>query len=148
MRPLEVTSRVLVRAAPERVWQLAMDWSRQREWIWATQVSGGASVGAQVTARTGIGPVGFDDTMVITEWDPPRRCVVRHTGKVVRGLGVFEVVPHGPVSEFRWTEQIELPLSGAGPLGRFVVNPVGRLLVAPATRIGLTSSLRRFARLV
>jgi hypothetical protein len=148
MPPLEVSSHVLVNADADRVWQLAMDWSRQREWIWGTKVSGGAAVGAQVLARTAIGPVGFDDTMVITEWDPPRRCVVRHTGKVVRGLGVFEVVPHGLVSEFRWTEQLDLPLSSAGSLGRWVVDPVGRWVVVPLTRIGLSSSLRRFARLV
>ncbi len=148
MPPLEVTARVLVRADPERVWRLAMNWSRQREWIWATRASGGSGVGAQVVARTAVGPAGFDDTMVITEWDPPRRCVVRHTGKVVRGLGVFEVLPRGPVSEFRWTEQIDLPLSSGGPLGRWVVVPAGRFLVAPLTRMLLTSSLRRFARLV
>jgi hypothetical protein len=34
------------------------------------------------------GPAGFTDTMKITEWDPPRRCVVRHTGRAVRGTGV------------------------------------------------------------
>ena len=94
--PLEITSRVLVAAEPARVWQVAMDWSRQREWIWATQVRGGAGPGAEVVARTGLGPVGFTDTMVITEWDPPRRCVVRHTGRVVRGLGIFEVTGRGP----------------------------------------------------
>ncbi|HTP15415.1 MAG TPA: SRPBCC family protein [Streptosporangiaceae bacterium] len=148
MPPLEVTARVLVKADAERVWQLAMNWSRQRQWMWGTQVSGGASVGAEVVARTGIGRLGFEDTMVITEWDPPRRCVVRHTGKVVRGHGIFEVVPHGPVSEFRWTEQLDLPLSSAGPLGRWVVDPAGRWAVAPLARLGLAGSLRRFARLV
>src|ERR1019366_3724201 len=148
MPPLVVTSRVLVKADPELVWQLAMNWSRQREWIWGTQASGGASVGARAVAPRGTGLLGFGDTMVVTEWAPPRRCVVLHTGKVVRGLGVFEVVPHGPVSEFRWTEQVDLPLSSAGPLGRWVVDPVGRWVIAPLTRIGLTSSLRRFARLV
>ncbi|HUZ24119.1 MAG TPA: hypothetical protein VMV07_10190 [Streptosporangiaceae bacterium] len=59
---LEVRSRVRVRAAPERVWQVAMDWSRQGEWIPATDVSGGSGIGAQVVARTAVGPVGFTDT--------------------------------------------------------------------------------------
>ena len=49
-----------------------MDWSRQREWMWGTQVRGGTGAGAEVVARTGIGPVGFADAIVITEWDPPR----------------------------------------------------------------------------
>ena len=137
---LEVTARITLAAAPERVWQVAMDWSRQREWIWATQVSGGASEGANVTARTAIGPVGFTDTMVITEWDPPRRCTVRHTGKVVRGSGVFEVTARGTQSEFRWTELMPVPWPLAGPVGQWTVAPVARWL--------LTASLRRLARLV
>ena len=136
---LEVTARVLVRADAEQVWQAAMDWPRQGEWMWGTQVRGGHEVGAEVTARTGIGPVGFTDTMVITEWDPPRRCVVRHTGRVVRGGGVFEARPLGPVCEFAWTEQLELPGLLAGR--------VGRALVRPLVQWGLDMSLRRFARL-
>jgi carbon monoxide dehydrogenase subunit G len=138
--PLEITSRVLVAAEPARVWQVAMDWSRQREWIWATQVRGGAGPGAEVVARTGLGPVGFTDTMVITEWEPPRRCVVQHTGRVVRGAGVFEVTPHGAGSEFRWTELLDLPL---GVLGR-----LGWLLMRPLAQRGMNTSLHRFARLV
>jgi carbon monoxide dehydrogenase subunit G len=137
---LEVVSRVLVPAEPEQVWQVAMDWSRQREWMWGTQVRGGTGVGAEVVARTGIGLVGFADTMVITEWDPPRRCVVRHTGRVVRGLGIFEVTRAGRQSEFRWTEQLQLPWPLSGRLGRWTV--------VPAARCGLDASLRRFARLV
>ncbi|HEY4850712.1 MAG TPA: SRPBCC family protein, partial [Streptosporangiaceae bacterium] len=63
---LEIVARVTVPADPERVWRIAMDWSRQHEWIWATRVSGGQGAGAEVTGWTGIGPVGFTDTMVIT----------------------------------------------------------------------------------
>jgi carbon monoxide dehydrogenase subunit G len=141
---LEVVARVRVRAAPERVWQVAMDWARQGEWIPGTQVSGGTGVGAQVTARTAIGPVGFTDTMIITQWDPPRRCVVRHTGQVVRGSGIFEVVGDGAESEFRWTELIELPVPGAAQPAAMAL---GRRTIAPVTQLALDYSLRRFARL-
>ncbi len=147
MPKLVVTAGVTVPASPQQVWDVAMDWSRQHEWMLGTDVRGGTGVGAQVEARTGLGPAGFTDTMVITEWDPPRRCVVRHTGQVLRGEGVFEVVERAPGSEFRWTERLDLPLASAGALGRFVVMPAARILVAPPTRIGLASSLRRFARL-
>jgi carbon monoxide dehydrogenase subunit G len=135
---LEITAQVPVRAAPDQVWQLAMDWSRQGEWIPATRVRGGTGVGAEVVGWTGIGPVGFNDTMVITEWEPPRRCVVRHTGKVVRGTGIFEVVPRGEFSEFRWTERLDLPVTAAA---------IGRWTVAPLTRAALAHALRRFAAL-
>src|ERR1039457_5631357 len=103
---LTIAAGVTVGARPERVWDLAFDWSRQHEWIWATRTSGGHGLGAGVTGRTGIGPVGFTDTMEITQWDPPRRCTVTHTGTIVRGEGIFEGLPRGSRSEFRWTERI------------------------------------------
>jgi carbon monoxide dehydrogenase subunit G len=134
-----MTARVRVPAEAGRVWQAATDWSRQREWIWATQVHGGQGLGAAVTGRTGIGPVGFTDTMVITEWDPPRRCVVEHTGRLIRGAGIFEVRADGAVSEFCWTEELQLPLpAGLGGLVARVVRPLAERM--------LSSSLRRFAR--
>jgi len=106
---LTVRAGVLVRADPERVWELAVDWARQREWVWATRTRGGHGVGAAVVGRTGVGPIGFTDPMVITTWDPPRRCVVTHTGKIVRGQGEFEVRPRGDSAELVWTERIVLP---------------------------------------
>jgi hypothetical protein len=148
MSLLEVSSHVLVSAEPERVWQAAMDWSRQQEWMWGTRVRGGTGVGSRVVARTGLGPLGFADTMVITEWDPPNRCVVRHTGKIIRGLGIFEVARRGELCEFRWTEQLQLPLSSAGLLSRGVVVPLGRWIAVPLAQLALDGSLRRFARLL
>jgi carbon monoxide dehydrogenase subunit G len=142
--PLEISAGVPVRAEPERVWQVAMDWSRQGEWIPGTRVRGGAGPGAEVAAWTGIGRIGFTDTMIITEWDPPRRCVVQHTGKVVRGSGVFEVLPRGALSEFRWTELVELPVPAAlAPAATLA----GRWTIVPLTRLALGYALRRFARL-
>jgi len=139
--PLRIAAEVTVDAEPGRVWRAAVDWPRQREWIWATRVTGGHGTGAEVTGWTGIGPVGFTDPMVITEWDPPRRCVLRHTGRVVRGTGIFEVIPRGKRSEFRWTEHLQLPVPPA------VGNLAGRV-ITPVAAWALRSSLRRFARLL
>lgn len=139
--PFDVTAQVTVAADPTRVWQAAVDWPSQHRWIPATRVHGGQGLGARVTGRTGLGPAGFTDPMVITEWDPPRRCAVRHTGRLVRGLGIFEVIPRGAVSEFRWAEHLQLPLPPAA--GR----PVA-LLLGPLARGALALSLRRFARLL
>jgi hypothetical protein len=138
---LTVRAGVLLRLDVERAWALAVDWPRQREWILATSTSGGHGLGATVTGWTGIGPVGFTDPMEITQWLPPARCTLTHLGKVVRGEGVFEVLPRGDAAEFRWTERIELPLPAV--IGR----PVAAAVVAPLTRLGLAWSLRRFARL-
>jgi hypothetical protein len=145
---LTVRAGVVVPAAPQQAWELAINWDRQREWMLATTVHGGQGLGAKVSGRTGIGPAAFTDSMLITQWQPPRRCVVTHQGKLVRGAGIFEVLPcearpgrTGPRSEFRWTEELELPLPPV--IGR----PLATALIGPLARLGLGWSLRRFARL-
>ena len=143
---LTVTACVVVSADQQQVWDLVVDWSRQREWILATRTEGGHGFGAKVTGRTGVGPLRFADPMEITEWAPPRRCTVTHLGRVVRGSGVFDVLPRDDRGgcEFRWTEVIELP----APLPRGVARLVAAALIGPVARLGLGWSLRRFARLV
>lgn len=140
MPTVEIAAHVIVPAGADQVWALAMDWDRQRDWMLATQVSGGTGAGAQVQGRTGLGPLGFTDTMEITEWDPPRRCLVAHTGPLVCGTGRFEVTPAGAVSQFSWTETLQLPPALPGAVVRGLLVPAGRWLMA--------TSLRRFARLV
>lgn len=138
----EITVDVIVDAAPAVVWDAVTDWSRQSDWMLGTVVrateQGGVGIGGGIEAFTGVGRLGFLDTMVITEWDPPRRCVVRHTGSVVRGLGIFEVfsLPEGR-SRFVWAEELDLPL---GPVGR-----LGWPVVRPAFAWGVRRSLRRLA---
>jgi hypothetical protein len=139
--PLRIAARVTVASEPAATWRAAVDWPRQHEWIWATRVSGGHGAGAEVTGWTGIGPIGFTDQMVISEWDPPRRCVLKHTGRVVRGTGIFEVAAHGAGSQFRWTEDLELPAPPA-------VGRLAGLVITPLAEWALRSSLRRFARLL
>lgn len=139
----ELTLRQPVDAPAQTVWALALDWERQHEWILGTRVrvlaGDGASVGSEVAATTGVGPLGVTDTMRIQQWEPPRRCVVEHTGGVVRGTGVFAVEARpGDRAIFIWSEQLELPL---GALGR-----LGWPLVRPAFAWGLRRSLRALAR--
>ena len=143
---VELTVPVDVNAPAEAVWRAVTDWPGQGEWMLGTRVevsSGGEGrhLGATLSAVTGVGPLGFTDTMEIVEWAPPRRCVVRHTGRVVRGDGVFEVVALGPErARFLWSELLDLPL---GALGR-----LGWPLVVPVFRAGVLTSLRRMARKV
>lgn len=123
--------RVDVEAPAATTWAALTDWARQGEWMLGTTVrvtSGdGASEGSGLEAFTGIGPLGFTDTMRITAWEPPSRCAVEHTGRLVRGTGEFRVVPRGDArSELVWSEDIALPLN---------------LAFAP----GVLWSLRRFA---
>src|ERR1700754_1980224 len=86
-----------LRLEPQAAWDVVMDWDRQSRWmlltrVWATEQDG-AGVGGGVAARTSVGALGFTDDMVITHWDPPRECTVKHLGKVVRGTGTFTVTP-------------------------------------------------------
>ena len=102
MTRIELAVPVDIEAPAETAWQVVTDWPAQGEWILGTTVTvDGAGdargLGGRFSAFTGVGPLGFTDPMEVTEWDPPRRCVVTHLGRVVRGDGVFEVVALGPV---------------------------------------------------
>lgn len=134
-----VREAVDIAAPAERVWSYVADWRRQTEWIPATRVWGvaeGSGVGTQIEAWTGFGRVGYLDTMTITAWDPPQRCEVLHTGRLLRGEGGFVVVPRGADgARLEWWERFVLP---AGPLGR-LAWPLARPVVRMALRRALRS---------
>ena len=143
--PAVIAVDVIVDAPAKSVWAAVVDWDRQSQWMLATRVrattGGGVGLGGGLEAVTGVGPLRFVDPMVITEWEPPHRCTVKHTGRVVRGYGVFEVfaLPEGR-SRFVWSEQLDLPLGVVGRLGWPVVKP--------AFAAGVRASLNRLARSV
>lgn len=139
-------SRVAVHASGDvpapaaRVWAVLTDWPRHREWMPLTVASGGSGVGGAIEARTGLGPLGFLDTMVICEWSPPHRLAVRHTGQVVRGEGRFDLLDlPGERCRVTWSQLIDLPF---GPVGR-----AGWIALRPLARLMLRTSLWRLARL-
>ena len=128
-----------VAAAPEATWSVLTDWERQSEWALLTTTRGigptrGHAVGEQVHAFTGIGRLGFLDTMVIEVWEPPRRCRVRKTGRVVRGAAEFAVEqrPDG-ASRLRYRAEVLVP---GGRLGEWAW-PVLRVLFAAGFRRSL-----------
>lgn len=140
----EVVVEVDVGAPVQATWALLTDWEQHSTWMIGTEVRGthrdGRGVGGRLEAFTGLGPVGFLDTMEITGWEPPYRCLVRHTGRVVRGAGAFEVLPRPEGSRIVWSEWLELPLGRLGQLGF--------LAVRPAVVLPLRLSLQRLARAV
>lgn len=136
---------VVIDAPVDTVFAAFSQWAEQGRWMLGTRVevrSGdGASVGSELAAWSGAGPVGFWDTMTITRWEPPYRVDVLHTGAVVRGTGTMEVVAlPGGRSRFIWSEDLDLPLGALGRLGW----PVAR----PAFLLGVRRSLEAFGRLV
>ncbi|WP_040337230.1 SRPBCC family protein [Candidatus Blastococcus massiliensis] len=145
----ELVERIDVEATPGRVWEVLTDWVGQGEWMVATDVQtvdGPAQgVGGRLVARTGLPlpggrHVGLLDTMVITKWEPPRLVEVQHTGRVIRGPGIFEIEPRGEHATFVWTERFYLPW---GWFGVFLTP--GWYAVRPFVRWGVRRSLRRFA---
>ncbi|MEV5411268.1 SRPBCC family protein [Thermopolyspora sp. NPDC052614] len=140
----EVAVTVDADAAPERVFAVLTDWDRHGEWMFLTRArvvrGDGHSAGSGLAAFTGVGPLGFLDTMEITRWDPPRIVEVRHTGRLVRGTGVFQVRPRPQGgSTIRWQEHLDLPFGPAGHLGWLAAGPISAVF--------LRWSLRRLARL-
>jgi hypothetical protein len=134
-----------VAAPAQRAWDAMTDWPAQGEWMLGTRVevsSGdGVSVGSTLSAFTGMGRLGFLDTMTITAWEPPTRCDVVHTGRVVRGTGTMLVESTGDSTcRVTWIEDLDLPL---GVIGR-----VGFPLVRPFFLAGVRTSLKTFAALV
>lgn len=133
---------VQIQAPAELVWNRITDWPSQSEWMLGTIVSGtGDSVGGKISAFTGIGPIGFLDTMEITRWEPPTRCDVIHTGKVVKGTGSFQVarIDHER-SKFIWIEDLDIPFGFIGLIGFKILRP---FFIA-----GVKKSLNNFAKSV
>jgi uncharacterized protein YndB with AHSA1/START domain len=131
---------VEVDAPAEATWSLLTDWDRQHEWALLTRTrglgpTGGHAVGESVHAFTGVGRLGFLDSMVITAWDPPHRCAVRKTGRIVRGTAVFGVDDLGPArSRVTYRAQVDLP---GGRLGA---------LAWPVVRAGIGGGFQRSLR--
>jgi uncharacterized protein YndB with AHSA1/START domain len=149
----ELVVTVDVNAPVGSVWAELVDWDTHDEWMLLTRVTdhrvpdgkngkdGKDGVGTSFIARTGIGRLHFADSMTVTQWDPPRRCIVQHTGRLVRGSGSFEVEPRPEGgSRIVWSEWLRMPL---GPVGE-----LAWLGGRPLAAVFLRSSLNRLARLV
>ncbi|MCW2944245.1 MAG: hypothetical protein JWR24_962 [Actinoallomurus sp.] len=135
MSRVAVHAAIDVEAPAERVWEVLVDWPRHGEWVPFTRAEGGAGEGESVEAWTGAGPVGFLDTMVISDWKPPHRVGVRHTGWLVHGDGRFDLVDlPGERCRVTWSELIDLPLGAVGRAGWITAGPLARLMLHTALR--------------
>ena len=129
---------------PATAFAAVVDLPTQEKWVLATRlyaIEGDVSipqVGARLAAFTGLGGLGFLDTMVVTDYDPPWRWVTQHEGDFVRGVGIFEITETDSGCRFTWAEELDLPFGLLGRLGWPVIRPVAR--------VGLLASMRRMAR--
>ncbi len=85
----------------DRVWATLTDFAAYGDWIPLTAMRVDAPpkrVGWGFAGKTGFGPVGFLDSMLVTHWQPPAdggvgRFAVRKTGRVLRGWADVTVEP-------------------------------------------------------
>ncbi|GAB6900924.1 SRPBCC family protein [Kineosporia succinea] len=138
------------------VWARLTDWPAHAQLAPLTRirvVGSGDVPGSGFVARTGVGPLAFDDPMQIEHFEPPGpvrpqgRFRVRKTGRLLKGWVEAEVRPD------------EVPAGGTGPGGgsllvwteeiRVVPESLTRFagpLIGAAARLGYGSALRRLGR--
>ncbi|MDV3222157.1 SRPBCC family protein [Intrasporangium sp.] len=104
--------------APE-AWRRVLDLRRHDRLIPLTRITSGMVAadelgpGSCFVARTGLGPLGFDDRMVVDEITPPGDqeaglARIRKEGRVVRGSIELRVTPLGAGSVVDWRQEIEV----------------------------------------
>ncbi|WP_026123478.1 hypothetical protein [Nocardiopsis chromatogenes] len=136
-----------VSLGPEEAWRRLTDWPRHGAHIPLTRVTveppGATGVGTLLSARTGIGPVGFDDTMEVVRWSPPSdgrpgMCRLEKRGALVTGWAEIVVGGSGGRARVLWREEVRvarLPRVLDAPAawgGRLLFGHVVRaLLVGP-----------------
>jgi hypothetical protein len=146
---IAIRTTVAMPAAARAAWALLTDWSAHSRWVPATTVTvvedtGG--VGTRFVGRSHLGPLGFDDPMTVTLFEPPTseapgRCEIIKTGRVITGTAGFTVTSTGPsTSEVTWWEDIEVTPPSltrwAGPLlARAGTASFARVLRAAAAEL-------------
>ncbi|GGR56826.1 SRPBCC family protein [Streptomyces roseolus] len=130
----------VVPLAPAEAWRRLTDWPAHGRQVPLTRTtvltSGPSRPGTRFTARTGIGPLGFDDPMEVVRWEPPHgdgpgRCRLEKYGRLVRGWAEIEVAPGPGGTRVVWTEDLSvrgLPRAFDGVLARAGRVVFGRAL--------------------
>lgn len=146
-----VATFLLERTAPlplDETWRRLTAWHRHGDAVPLTRVTVTTAPptgpGTRLVARTGLGPLAFDDPMEVTVWEPPGdgapgRCRLEKRGRVVRGWAEIEVRPGpGGRTRVRWHEELSVRLLPAAldrtveRSGRYVFGrAVNRLLRQP-----------------
>ncbi|WP_229067549.1 SRPBCC family protein [Actinoplanes sp. DH11] len=141
-----------VRAPASVAWAVLVDWPRHGDWVPLTTVRTLSprpdGVGARFVARTGAGPLGFDDPMTVVGWEVPEgdepgarpgRCEVVKSGRVVHGRALFTVAPlAGGGARVTWHEDVTLSPRR--------ITRHAEPVVAAAGRLAFAATMRAFAR--
>lgn len=129
---------------PDTLWRALIDWQGHGDWVPATTVEvtqGDGDVGTTFVARTGVGPLAFDDHMVVmSRDDDARTATVRKTGPVLFGEAGFTVISTPNGCMLTWFEDVTIPR-----VPRFV-GPVATLPSKASFLVALGALRRRLQR--
>jgi len=110
-------------APPAVLWDVVTDFAAYGQWMPLTRMrldDGGPRPGWGFAGRTGVGPLRFTDSMLVTLWRPPgegpARFRVVKTGRLLGGWVDVAVEPLGSGSRLDWREDVvvrPLPLKRA-----------------------------------
>jgi len=126
----------------DKAWDSIQDWESQSNWMLLTRVWVTSEIrkgiGTEIEAFTGLAPskkfFGILDSMRVTQWNPPYSCEVLHTGKIIKGTGLFQLEKiNEEETFFHWSEIV------IAPRALF-------FLIFPGLYLGVRISLSRFAR--
>ena len=136
--------RILTPLSAAEAWARVLDLRAHSAVIPLTTLAGdtlyaaGLVPGSRFVARTAVGPIGFDDMMVVDEVTQPSDghgawARIRKEGNVVRGLIELTVTPSGTGSLVEWSQDISV---------RCVPGVLGPV-VARVARAAYGTTLRR-----
>ncbi|MFZ4150768.1 SRPBCC family protein [Streptomyces pseudogriseolus] len=104
--------------APDEAWRRVTTWPRHGDVTPLTRITvttpPPTGEGTVFVARTGAGPLGFDDPMEVMEWRPPTGdspgfCRLEKRGRTVLGWAEIEVRPGlGGHSRVVWREDVRV----------------------------------------
>ncbi len=135
--------RVSTSRSAEDCFRRLVDWDAHSAAIPLTRLrhEGEPRVGQRFSARTGIGPLGFDDPMVVEvlrvpAGDSPGAVEVAKLGRVITGRVGWTVTPTAGGADVEWRQQLTV-----GWLPRWLDPVVGRVGRA-AYQVGLRRILK------
>ncbi|PNE40312.1 SRPBCC family protein [Streptomyces noursei] len=115
--------------SPDAAWRRLTHWAAHSAHVPLTTITVTTTpptrVGTTFVARTGLGPLGFDDVMRVVRWEPPGagtagatagRCRIEKRGRVVAGWAEFEVEVRAGGCRVVWRGEVR-PRGLPRPLG-------------------------------
>ncbi|WP_274918352.1 SRPBCC family protein [Streptomyces sp. WZ-12] len=106
--------------SPEVAWRRLTRWEAHAARVPLTTITvttpPPVGLGTIFVARTGLGPLAFDDVMRVVVWEPPGRsgggaagrCRVEKRGRLVSGRSTIEVAPRDEGCRVAWSGEIRL----------------------------------------